>query len=143
VLFRSDAGRLAEMAHDESVLFTGPVEWTEIERYVDAGDVFAMPCRTRRFGLEPEALGIVFLEAAACGKPVVAGDSGGVADAVRHGETGYLVDPYSSVAVAVRLVELLSDPVGARSMGSSGRAWVAEEWTWDRAGAVLRELLDL
>jgi phosphatidyl-myo-inositol dimannoside synthase len=138
-----DARRLAEMAPDESVLFTGAVEWTGIERYVDAGDVFALPCRTRRFGMEPEALGIVFLEAAACGKPVVAGDSGGVADAVRHGETGYLVDPYNPVAVAVRLVELLSDPARASSMGSLGRAWVTGDWTWDRSGGVLRDLLEL
>lgn len=137
------AEQLVELAHDESVLFTGPVDWTEIERYVDAGDVFAMPCRTRRFGFEPEALGIVFLEAAACGKPVVAGDSGGVGDAVRHGETGYLVDPYNPVAVAVRLVELLTDPGRARAMGERGRAWVAADWTWERSGAVLRELLDI
>ena len=69
-----------------------------IPPYVDAADVFAMPCRTRRFGLEPEALGIVTLEASATGKPVVVGDSGGTADTVRHGETGYLVDPYNPVA---------------------------------------------
>ena len=83
-----------------------------------------MPCRTRRLGLEPEALGIVFLEAAAAALPVVAGDSGGRPDAVRHGETGYLVDPYNPVAVAVRLVELLSDPVCAAAMGARGREWV-------------------
>jgi phosphatidylinositol alpha-1,6-mannosyltransferase len=62
---------------------------------------------------------------------------------VRHGETGYLVDPYNPVATAVRLVELLTDPGKARAMGAAGRAWVAEEWTWSRSGAVLRELLDI
>jgi phosphatidylinositol alpha-1,6-mannosyltransferase len=110
---------------------------------MDAADVFAMPCRTRRFGLEPEALGIVSLEAAATGKPVVIGDSGGAGDTVRHGETGYLVDPYNPVAVAVRLVSLLTDPAQARAMGSAGRDWVAAEWTWSRSGAILRDLLDL
>ena len=54
-------------------MFTGSVPWDEVPAYTDAGDVFAMPCRTRRFGLEPEAWGIVFLEAQACGLPVVVG----------------------------------------------------------------------
>jgi phosphatidylinositol alpha-1,6-mannosyltransferase len=142
-----DQDRLAQLAREvgvaESVRITGAVEWADIPPYADAADVFAMPCRTRRFGLEPEGLGIVFLEAAAAGKPVVVGDSGGAADAVRHGETGYLVDPYNPVAVAVRLVELLTDPDHARAMGERGRAWVADEWSWDRSGAILRELLDV
>ncbi|WP_433168018.1 glycosyltransferase family 4 protein [Kribbella sp. CA-247076] len=126
-----------------SVVFTGAVPWTDIPPYVDAADVFAMPCRTRRFGLEPEALGIVTLEASATGKPVVVGDSGGAADTVRHGETGYLVDPYNPVAVGVRIAELLTDPARAHAMGSAGRAWVREHWSWTRSGAVLRELLHI
>jgi phosphatidylinositol alpha-1,6-mannosyltransferase len=126
-----------------SVVFAGPVPWTDIPPYVDAADVFAMPCRTRRFGLEPEALGIVTLEASATGKPVVVGDSGGAEDTVRHGETGYLVDPYNPPAVAARLVALLTHPAQAKSMGAAGRAWVEENWSWSRSGAVLRELLDI
>jgi phosphatidylinositol alpha-1,6-mannosyltransferase len=127
----------------ESVLFTGPVPWPDIPPYVDAADVFSMPCRTRRFGLEPEALGIVTLEASATGKPVVVGDSGGAEDTVRHGETGYLVDPYNPPAVAARLVALLTDPVGAKAMGTAGRAWVRANWSWSHSGVVLRELLDI
>ncbi|ADB31868.1 glycosyl transferase group 1 [Kribbella flavida DSM 17836] len=127
----------------ESVRFAGAVPWQDIPPYVDAGDVFAMPCRTRRFGLEPEALGIVTLEAAATGKPVVIGDSGGTGDTVRHGRTGYLVDPYNPVATAVRLVELLTDPVRAKMLGEAGRQWVAAEWSWARSGAELRNLLDV
>jgi phosphatidylinositol alpha-1,6-mannosyltransferase len=126
-----------------AVRFTGAVPWAEIPPYVDAADVFAMPCRTRRFGLEPEALGIVTLEAAATGKPVLVGDSGGAPDTVRHGETGYLVDPYNPVAVAVRLTELLKDPAQARAMGAAGREWVAAEWTWQQSGETLRKLLDM
>ncbi|TCO51971.1 phosphatidylinositol alpha-1,6-mannosyltransferase [Kribbella antiqua] len=126
-----------------SVVFTGPVPWADIPPYVDAADVFAMPCRTRRFGLEPEALGIVTLEAAAVGKPVVVGDSGGAEDTVRHGETGYLVDPYNPVAVGVRIAGLLTNPARARELGEAGRAWVEQNWTWSHAGAVLRELLDV
>ncbi|GAA1552166.1 glycosyltransferase family 4 protein [Kribbella hippodromi] len=127
----------------ESVVFTGAVPWADIPPYVDAGDVFAMPCRTRRFGLEPEALGIVTLEASATGKPVIIGDSGGTPDTVRHGETGYLVDPYNPAAVAARIIQLLTDPVHAQALGAAGRSWVEREWTWTRSGAVLRELLDI
>jgi phosphatidylinositol alpha-1,6-mannosyltransferase len=143
----SDRERLTRLARDAGVAhavhFTGAVPWSEIPPYVDAADVFAMPCRTRRFGLEAEALGIVFLEAAAAGKPVVVGDSGGAPDAVRHGKTGYLVDPYNTVAVAVRLIELLTDPARARALGEAGRTWVTTEWSWNHSGAVLRALLDL
>ena len=74
------------------VLFTGAVPWPELPAHFDAGDVFAMPCRTRRGGLDVEGLGIVYLEASATGLPVVAGDSGGAPDAVLDGETGYVVD---------------------------------------------------
>ncbi|TDD14864.1 glycosyltransferase family 1 protein [Kribbella turkmenica] len=142
----SDRARLEALAEStgvaSSVVFTGPLPWTDIPPYVDAADVFAMPCRTRRFGFEPEALGIVMLEASATGKPVVVGDSGGAADTVRHGETGYLVDPYYPPAVALRLVELLTDPAQAKAMGEAGRGWAREHWSWARSGATLRELLD-
>jgi phosphatidylinositol alpha-1,6-mannosyltransferase len=142
-----DRERLEALARDkgiaQAVRFTGAVPWDDIPPYVDAADVFAMPCRTRRFGLEPEALGIVTLEASATGKPVIIGDSGGAPDTVKPGETGYLVDPYNPVATAVRLIELLTDPATARAMGEAGRAWVETEWTWARSGRLLRELLDL
>ena len=83
------------------------------------------------------------LEASAAGKPVVIGDSGGAADTVRHGETGYLVDPYNPPAVAARLIDLLTQPAKAKTMGAAGRAWVRESWSWSGSGAVLRELLDV
>lgn len=141
---RSRLGGLAtELGVAPAVRFTGAMPWTEIPPYVDLADVFAMPCRTRRFGFEPEALGIVTLEAAAAGKPVVVGDSGGASDTVRHGETGYLVDPYNPIAVAVRLIELLTDPARAKAMGAAGCDWVHSEWTWSHTGATLRSLLDL
>ena len=125
----------------DAVVFTGPVPWAEVPPYVDAADVFAMPCRTRRFGLEPEALGIVTLEASATGKPVVVGDSGGASDTVLHGTTGYLVDPYNPAAVGARLSELLTNPQHCEVLGAAGRKWVEDEWVWSRSGAVLRELL--
>ncbi|MEU0095789.1 glycosyltransferase family 4 protein [Kribbella sp. NPDC006257] len=141
---REQLTRLAEtMGVGHAVRFTGAVPWAEIPPYVDAADVFAMPCRTRRFGLEPEALGIVTLEASATGKPVLVGDSGGAPDTVRHGETGYLVDPYNPVAAGVRLIELLTDPALSTAMGTAGREWVATEWTWQQSGETLRTLLEI
>jgi phosphatidyl-myo-inositol dimannoside synthase len=124
-----------------TVVLAGSVPWAEIPAFLDAGDVFAMPSRTRLGGLEPEALGIVFLEAAACGLPVVVGDSGGSPDAVRHDETGLLVDPRDPAAVARTLVRLLMDRDLAARMGSAGRAWVGTEWTWHNTGARLMSLL--
>ncbi|MEV8631855.1 glycosyltransferase family 4 protein [Streptosporangium sp. NPDC051023] len=113
-----------------SVRFTGPVPWASLPAYLDAGDVFAMPCRTRLGGLDVEGLGIVYLEASASGLPVVAGSSGGAPDAVLDGETGLVVDGTSPDAVAEAVVGLLSDPAAARAMGERGRAWVEREWDW-------------
>lgn len=124
-----------------SVVFAGAVPWSEAPGWFDVGDVFAMPCRTRMGGLEPEALGIVFLEAQACGHPVLVGDSGGAPETVLHGETGYVVDPFDPVAIAARAAELLSDLDDVRLMGEKGRAWVEREWTWRESVSILRALL--
>src|SRR4029450_12589662 len=70
----------------------GEVPWPDLPAHYAAGDVFAMPCRTRWLGLDLEALGVVFLEAAATGLPVVAGRSGGAPETVVEGETGTVVD---------------------------------------------------
>jgi phosphatidylinositol alpha-1,6-mannosyltransferase len=85
-------------------------------------DVAAMLCRDRWAGLEQEGFGIVFLEAAACGVPAVAGASGGAAEAVVHGETGLVVDRPGDVgAVASALDQLLSDDARRRSYGVAAR----------------------
>jgi len=123
------------------VVFTGSVPWAELPAHYDAGDVFAMPCRTRRGGLEVEGLGIVFLEASATGLPVVAGRSGGSPDAVLEGECGYVVDGTSVTEVAASVAGLLADPARAAAMGAAGRAWVEKEWRWDVLAGRLRELL--
>ena len=123
------------------VIFTGPVPWPELPGYYDAADVFAMPCRTRRAGLDVEGLGIVYLEASATGLPVVAGDSGGAPDAVVEGETGWVVPGRSVTAVAARVATLLADPAAARAAGDKGRAWVEHEWEWDGMAARLGGLL--
>ncbi|MGI5468303.1 glycosyltransferase family 4 protein [Streptomyces sp. CA-132043] len=125
----------------DAVHFTGAVPWEELPAHYGAGDVFAMPCRTRRGGLDVEGLGIVYLEASATGLPVVAGDSGGAPDAVLDGETGWVVPGGSPAAAADRIVPLLQDPALRRRMGERGRAWVEEKWRWDLLAERLRTLL--
>src|ERR1700750_2878399 len=120
-----------EVAGD--VIFTGPVPWPELPGYYDAADVFAMPCRTRRAGLDVEGLGIVSLEASATGLPVIGGDSGGAPDAILDGETGYVVN--DGPGVAARVTEVLRDPARARARGGEGQAWVEREW---RGGGAAR-----
>jgi len=125
-----------------SVVFTGSVPWAALPAYYGAGDVFAMPCRSRFRGLDVEGLGIVFLEAAACGLPVVAGDSGGAPDALAEGVTGRLVDGRSVAKVADVVAGLLENPGQAALMGERGRDRVQREWSWDAAASTLRQLLE-
>ena len=123
------------------MVLAGRVPWDQTPAYYDAGDVFCMPTRTRLLGLEPEALGICYLEAAATGRPVVAGDSGGAPDAVLDGENGYVVDGRSPGAVADRCAELLLDPELRRRFGARGREWVTAQWRWDDLAVRLQQLL--
>jgi phosphatidylinositol alpha-1,6-mannosyltransferase len=132
---------LQRMAAGQDVVFTGSVPWAELPAHYAAGDVFAMPCRTRRRGLDVEGLGIVYLEASATGLPVVAGDSGGAPDAVREGETGYVVNGRDLPAIADRVATLLESPDLARRLGAAGRAWVEREWRWDTQADRLQSLL--
>ncbi|HEX3513719.1 MAG TPA: glycosyltransferase family 4 protein [Trebonia sp.] len=125
-----------------SVIFTGPVPQEELAAHYAAGDVFSMPCRTRRGGLDVEGLGIVYLEASATGLPVVGGDSGGAPDAILEGETGYVVGGRDVKALSERLIALLQDQAGAKAMGEKGRAWVERDWNWDLTASRLRTLID-
>jgi phosphatidyl-myo-inositol dimannoside synthase len=133
--------RLAAEAPPHSVMFAGEVPAQDLPRYYAVGDVFAMPCRNRFAGLEVEGWGIVFVEAAACGRPVVVGDSGGARETLLDGETGFLVDGGSVGEVADSVAMLLEDPALAESMGKQGRAWVEEEHTWDRSAEQLASWL--
>jgi phosphatidylinositol alpha-1,6-mannosyltransferase len=138
-------GRLERMARHlgvaGSVIFAGAPSRAELPAYYDAGNVFAMPCRTRRRGLDVEGLGMVFLEAAATGLPVVGGNSGNSADAIRDGETGYVVSGRSVADLAERLNRLLTDPGAAKAMGEKGVAWVHQEWRWEIIAHRFAEIL--
>lgn len=133
---------VAERNLGDAVVFTGSVPYDELAAHFRVGDVFATPCRHRKFGLEVEALGAVFLQASAVARPAIGGDVGGVSDAIRHGETGLLVDPHSDDAIAAALIELLSDPDRARRMGAAGAKWVHHDLTWDAIAQSLKDLLD-
>jgi phosphatidylinositol alpha-1,6-mannosyltransferase len=124
------------------VVITGGVPWEELPAHYAAGDVFAMPCRTRQGGWDVEGLGIVYLEASATGLPVVSGDSGGAPDAVREGETGFIVGGRDQAALVARVSQLLADPGLRATLGRAGRQWVVDEWGWERSALRLRLLLD-
>ncbi|MGC0313744.1 glycosyltransferase family 4 protein [Kitasatospora acidiphila] len=132
--------KLAQQYAPGAVHFVGGKTHAETPAYYAAADVFAMPCRTRKGGLEAEGLGIVFLEAAACGLPVVVGNSGGAPDTVLDGKTGYVVNGAEPVAIAAALTRILCDPDRA-AMGAAGRAWVQESWSWDASARRLTDLL--
>ena len=138
--YAGDLRRLARrVGVSDAVLFTGPVPRAELPGHYDAGNVFAMPCRTRRAGLDVEGLGLVYLEASATGLPVIGGDSGGAPDAILEGESGYVV--HDAPGAAARVIELLADPGRARAMGQKGLAWVDREWRWELAAARLTSIL--
>jgi phosphatidylinositol alpha-1,6-mannosyltransferase len=140
--FGKDLHALAERLRiTQSVHFAGAVPGQDLPAYYDAADVFAMPCRTRRGGLDVEGLGIVYLEASATGLPVIGGDSGGAPDAILDGESGYVVPGRSVPAVADRIIQLVTDPARARAMGEKGLAWVQQEWRWDLVAGRLGQLL--
>lgn len=136
---------LRKLARDcgvaEHVTFTGGVPAAELPAHHALADVFAMPCRTRGAGIDVEGLGIVFLEASATGKPVIAGDSGGAPEAVQHNKTGLVVDGRSLTAVGGAVAELLGDSDRAAAMGAAGREWVMAQWRWDTLAARLADIL--
>jgi len=116
---------------ENHVSFIGRIQYAELPRFICAGDVFAMPSRSRLAGLEVEGLGIVYLEASACGLPVVAGDSGGAPDAVVQGVTGLVVDGTNNAQIASSIISLLNDPQKSQAMGAAGRQWIIDNWRWE------------
>jgi phosphatidylinositol alpha-1,6-mannosyltransferase len=124
----------------DHVVFTGSVDHPSLPAWYGVGDVFAMPCRERLGGLDVEGLGMVFLEAAACGLPVVAGVSGGSGDAVRDRGNGRIVSGSDGEELTAAVAGLLTDPAAAAAMGARGREWVESEWSW---AATLRDFTAL
>ena len=133
--------RVKVLGLQERVTFIGRIQYVDLPRYICVGDLFVMPSRSRLAGLEVEGLGIVYLEASACGLPVIAGDSGGAPDAVLEGETGLVVDGTRKADVAAAVVALLLDSDRSQAMGIRGRQWIIQEWRWEIWSSRFAQLL--
>jgi phosphatidylinositol alpha-1,6-mannosyltransferase len=135
-----DADRLNKLARSMGapVRFLGRVDVEDLPRIYGCADIFTMLCRNRWGGLEQEGFGIVFLEAAACGIPQVAGNSGGAAEAVEHNVTGLVVRDPSNVDHVVRaFTELLDNPELRADMGRSARKRAVEQFSYEVLAAKL------
>jgi phosphatidyl-myo-inositol dimannoside synthase len=125
------------------VRLLGALPRADVIAQLQQANVFALPVHTRLAGLNSEGLGLATLEAAACGLPVIVGDSGGAPETVRDGETGFVVPPHDHQLLAERLNLLLDNSVLAQDMGTCGRSYVAAHFGTELALARLREALDL
>jgi phosphatidylinositol alpha-1,6-mannosyltransferase len=135
-----DEGRLSRLVHRTGapVRLLGRLSEGDLPMVYGCGDVFAMCCRTRWGGLEQEGFGIVFLEAAACGVPCVAGESGGAAEAVDDGITGTVVDrPEDPDRVAAAIGHLLDDPQLASRQGQAARHRAETDFSYDHLASRL------
>ena len=137
---RTRLEQLAGAEHvQDRVFFVGSVGDEALPAYYAAADMFVLPNRIDTDG-DIEGFGIVFLEAAAAGRPVIGGRSGGVPEAVEDGVTGLLVDGSDVEAVAAAIRELAVSPETRRRMGRDGRARVLARFTWDQAARSVSDL---
>jgi phosphatidylinositol alpha-1,6-mannosyltransferase len=126
---------------ESSVTFIGRIEYKDLPMYLCAGEIFAMPSRSRLMGLEVEGLGIVYLEASSCGLPVLAGRSGGAPDAVVQNITGLVVDGTNHELIATAAINLLNNIAASQLMGAAGRQWIVENWRWEIWSKEFEDLL--
>ena len=129
-----DRERLEKLARelDAPVTFLGRVAHDDLPKLYGCADIYTMLCRNRWAGLEQEGFGIVFVEAAACGIPQIAGSSGGAAEAVSHGETGFVVEQSDDVEQVVRYIEtLLNDSELRQRMGVASRERAVKEFSYE------------
>lgn len=133
-------GMMQDLALERHVVFTGAVSSEDVVEWYRTATLYAMPNRTLDNG-DTEGFGLVFLEAGACGLPVIGGRAGGVPDAIVDGETGFLVDGQSAEDIASRCVQLLQDAELRRRIGSNGLAH-AQAHSWQRQARLLFEYCD-
>jgi phosphatidylinositol alpha-1,6-mannosyltransferase len=133
--------RVKKLGLEENVTFVGRINYEKLPEYICVGDLFAMPSRSRFGGLEVEGLGIAYLEASACGLPVIAGSSGGAPDAVVDGKSGEVVNGTDITEIAKTVIKFLRDPEGSQQMGQFGRNWVVEKWRWEIWSQAFERLL--
>jgi len=132
-----DQQYLQELAHEcgvaHRVHLLGHVAGADLPRWYNAADVFVMP--NREIDGDTEGFGMVFIEASACGTPVVAGDAGGTASAVNNGVNGYRVDGNSLVAITATVHRLLAEPALRERMSASAHQWATQGFSWDRVAS--------
>jgi phosphatidylinositol alpha-1,6-mannosyltransferase len=139
--FDDERARLRTLAEEtgvaERVVFAGELPLEDIPLMYNACDVYVMASRVLEGAGDVEGFGITFLEANACGKPVIGGRSGGVPDAIEDGVNGYLVTPTDVGEIAARLIALLTDDVLAKAMAERAIARIKAGFTWDRITAAI------
>ena len=140
--YRDDLDRLARATGvRDRVVFAGRVDADGLPDVYALSDVFVMPSRVRHAARDVEGFGLVFLEANACGKPVIGGRTGGIPEAIVDGKTGFLVEPESVADIADRLKTLLTDREVATEMGRQGRTRVTAHFSWADAAAQVQDLV--
>jgi len=121
-----------KMGVEKNVLFIGYIDKTELVKFYSMADVFVLPSLEIKKDNEVEGFGIALLEANACGTPVIAGNTGGMVDAVLDGKTGILINPSDKSELIEAIVNILNNPLLADSMASVGRRRVLEELSWKK-----------
>ncbi len=140
--YRAELERLAtELGVREHLTLAGRVPNDQLPDIYALCDVFALPSREQLDSCDVEGFGIVFLEANAAGKPVVAGRSGGIGDAVVDGKTGLLVEPENPEDIAAAIHKLVANPGMAARIAEEGSARVVREFSWEAVGERLRDIL--
>lgn len=132
-----DEARLKKIVARDSrlkraVQFIGFVEDQDLPFLYNLADIFLMPSRFIQEKGDVEGFGMVFLEAGACGLPVVGGNSGGVPEAIQDGKTGFLVDPRNPQDLAEKVIKLLGDEKLRQKMGEAGKSWAREMFNWEK-----------
>jgi len=117
-----------ELSLKDNVLFMSEISDEQMIQAYQQCDVFALPNRT--VGLDIEGFGMVLVEAQACAKPVIAGDSGGTAETMVIGKTGYIVDCTQPEPIAEKLITLLQEPEQCTKLGTAGRIHVEKTLDW-------------
>ena len=139
-----EAGDLKSLAHalgvQDNVRFVGRIPYADLPAFYSAAAMFVLPARQA----EPdvEGFGIVFLEANACGTPVIGARAGGVPDAIVDGTTGLLVPPDDPEALARAILDLLGNPERAQAMGRAGRQRVEADLNWPAVSRRIGDLLE-
>lgn len=141
-----DRGKLEHLAQTlgvaDCVNFLGRGDDADLATCYSACDLFVMPSRAILENDDVEGFGMVFLEAAACGKAVIGGRSGGIEDAIDEGRSGFLVDPHDPTELIGAITALAQSPELAARFGQAGQHRVAEDFTWEKYGRQIDEVLD-